>query len=199
LDEEDGRTVGSARDTGRVSRRRTHPHEMTGIHRELHILWRSVLGGTLLMVPGVLGYIVDNLWLFPSLGPSLFLLVISPHEKSSRIYNVFVGHLIAIVCGYIAVIATGAGGIPSELAGGHILVPHILASGIAMGLMIFLQLSLKAAHVPGASTALLITLGAFKVSWHDFMVILVGVVIMAIVGETARRFLLWKEPDIMLQ
>jgi len=68
--------------------------------RALNILLRSVLGGLLVLLVGGLGYVTGNLWLFPSLGPSIFMLVASPHLKSSSLYNMIVGHLIGIINGY---------------------------------------------------------------------------------------------------
>jgi CBS-domain-containing membrane protein len=56
-----------------------------------------------------------------------------------------------------------------------------------VALMILLQMSLKARHPPGAATALLITLGGFEATWHDAIAILVGITIVTITGELARR------------
>jgi hypothetical protein len=113
-----------------------------------YILERSVLGGVLVMAPGILGYLAGNLWLFPSLGPSIFLLPISPGQKTARTYNTFTGHLIAIVRGYAAVLVTGAAGVPSVLVIGHLLVPHVVAASLAVTVMMKLQLLVRAIHPP---------------------------------------------------
>lgn len=162
----------------------------------LRALERSVLGGILVMIPGTLGYLTDNLWLFPSLGPSLVLMVVLPHNKTSRAYNTFAGQLLGIVCGFAAALATGATGGPSALAGGHLLAPHVAAAGLAVMMMILLQLLFRAIHPPGSSTAIMIALGVFGPTWHDFMVIFIGVVITTIAGEAARLFLIRGEREV---
>lgn len=162
----------------------------------LRALERSVLGGMLVMIPGTLGYLTGNLWLFPSLGPSLVLMVVLPHQKSSRAYNTFVGQLLGITCGFAAAMATGASGGPSALVAGHLLAPHVAAAGLAVAMMILLQLFARAIHPPGSSTAIMIALGVFSPNWHDFLVIFVGVAITTFAGEAARQFLIRGEREV---
>ncbi|HZD44386.1 MAG TPA: hypothetical protein VE134_10055, partial [Methanomicrobiales archaeon] len=102
-----------------MKKKRTPPRKREpwrkGGPRALHILWRSLLLGALILVPGAFGYISGNLWLFPSLGPSFFLQVESPHLVSARAYNTVVGHLIGIATGYLAIFVFGAAVEPSSL------------------------------------------------------------------------------------
>ena len=99
-----------------------------GFRNLVPFLWRSVLGGTVVMVPGVLGYLAGNLWLFPSLGPSVYLIVAFPGLKTARAYNVFAGHLLAVACGYFAAAAMGVSGTPSAIPSHHLLAPHVAAA-----------------------------------------------------------------------
>ncbi len=150
------------------------------------------LGGFLIMIPGVLGYLSGNLWLFPSLGPSFFMQMETPRTKAARPYNVIAGHLIGIVAGYVSVIAvSGIAGLPSAFGPPHLLLSaHIAASGLSMGLMVLIQVLMKAQHPPASATTLLITLGEFRVAWSDISILLIGIAIMAVVGEIVRRALL---------
>lgn len=161
----------------------------------LRVLKRSVLGGALVMIPGTLGYLTGNIWLFPSLGPTIFLILVWPDQKTATTYNTFMGHIIAIVCGYAAVLAISTAGVPSALTIGYLLAPHVAAAGAAVTVMMLLQLFARATHPPGASTAIMITLGAFSATWQDCLMIFMGVVITTIVGQAARFFLIQGEEE----
>jgi CBS-domain-containing membrane protein len=153
-------------------------------------LGKAVLGGILVMIPGALGLVSGMFWLFPSLGPSYFMQVQTPQLKAAQPFNVVGGHLIGVGAGYLAVLALGGlSGIPSALSAHRLLTVHVVASGLAIGLMILVQLLAKAEHPPAAATVLLITLGGFRVAWPDLSWLLVGIAIMAITGEVARRWI----------
>lgn len=158
--------------------------------RALNILLRSVLGGSLALLAGGLGYITGNVWLFPSLGPSIFMMVESPHLKSSSLYNMTIGHLVGIISGYTLAIMTGAAYAPSPFVVGHLQLSHVVASCIAIALVILIHIALKASHPPAIATTFLITLGSFKATWHDLSAILIGIVIIAVAGEIARYMIL---------
>jgi hypothetical protein len=157
--------------------------------RVLNILLRSVLGGLLVLLAGGLGYITGNLWLFPSLGPSIFMMVGSPHLKASSLYNVTVGHLVGIISGYTLAIITGAAYVPSALAVGYLQLSHVVASCIAIALVILINIFLKASHPPAVATTFLITLGGFKATWNDLSAILIGIAIIAVAGEITRQMI----------
>ncbi|WP_422656671.1 HPP family protein [Methanosarcina sp. UBA5] len=164
-----------------------------GVRRALYILLRSVLGDLLVLLAGGLGYITGNLWLFPSLGPSIFMLVESPHLKSSSLYNMTVGHLVGIISGYILAIITGAAYVQSPFVIGHLQLSHVVASCIAIALVILIHIPLKVSHPPAVATTFLITPGSFKATWADLSTILIGIVIIAVAGEIARNIILSME------
>jgi CBS-domain-containing membrane protein len=69
----------------------------------------------------------------------------------------------------------------------HLVGIRVLASAVALGLAIAGELLLRASHPPAAATVLLITLGGFSVSVHSAVTIMVGVVLLALLGEPLRR------------
>ncbi len=170
-----------------------------GARQAFNILLRSVLGGLFVLLAGGLGYITGNLWLFPSLGPSIFMMVESPHLKASSLYNVTVGHLVGIISGYTLAIITGAAYVQSPFAVGHLQLSHVLASCIAIALVILIHISLKASHPPAVATTFLITLGSFKATWHDLSAILIGILIIATAGEIARQMILSMENRSLIE
>ena len=65
-----------------------------------------------------------------------------------------------------------------------------------MFLVILLQLLAGATHPPAASTALLITLGAFSPTWQDCLLLVAGITIVTVTGEVARRFMIRAEGNV---
>ena len=79
-------------------------------------LWAPVSAGLLSAVIGATGIWASLPWLFPSLGPTIFLQVHKPDQESSQPYNVGLGHALGILAAIISGAVTGAGGTPSVLA-----------------------------------------------------------------------------------
>ena len=50
------------------------------------LLWEPLSGGLLVLVPGLLGLLTGNVWLFPSLGPTAYLQAANPQHESARPY-----------------------------------------------------------------------------------------------------------------
>jgi CBS-domain-containing membrane protein len=178
-------------DSGRYEAKNAFFRE--GTQRAFNILLRAALGGLLALLAGGLSYITGSVWLFPSLGPSIFMLVESPSLKSSSLYNMTVGHLVGIISGYTLAIITGAVYVPSAFAVSHLQLSHVVASSIAIALVILIHIPLKASHPPAVATTFLITLGGFKATWHDLSAILIGIVIIAVAGEIVRYMILSME------
>src|SRR5438477_109808 len=68
------------------------------------IVWSPVVVAILMAIAGFLGFLFDEPWLFPSLGPTAFLQAQKPKELSSRFYNTLVGHLIGIIMGIVVIL-----------------------------------------------------------------------------------------------
>lgn len=150
---------------------------------------RAVLAGLMTLLAGVIGLALDRPMLFPSLGPTAYILANRPHEPSSSFYNTVIGHLIGIAAAFIAVSVTASEDTPSVLGDGDLVGERLWASLIAVMLTVFVQLLLQATHPPAAATTLLITLGGFGLNGGDVVTIIAGVVIVATAGEAIRR--LW--------
>lgn len=115
----------------------------------------------------------------------------TPQLKAARPYNVAGGQFVGVAMGYLTVLVLGGlSGFPSALSTHTLLPVHVIASGIGIGLMILVQLLVKAEHQPAAATVLLITLGGFRLMWLDLSWLLAGIAIMAISGEVARRWIM---------
>ncbi len=108
---------------------------------------------------GILGLIAHlTSWplIFPSLGPSLFLIFYAPQRAMSSPRNTFLAHLLGgvlgfsifklfIFCGLLVPVGFGKG--------------KVLAAALSLGILGFLMVRLRILHPPAASTALIAATG----------------------------------------
>lgn len=145
--------------------------------------WGPIAVGSVLGTDGLIGLAAGQPWLFPSLGPTAFLHAETPARPPSRFYNTVVGHLVGMAAGMAAVWLLGAATAPGVLAS-HELAPTRVGAAVLAAVLTMVGLSLlKASHPPAAATMLLVALGAFEPSARSAGVIVVGVVIVAVLGE----------------
>jgi HPP family protein len=149
--------------------------------------WSPAITVAVTLVPGVIGVLTGQLLLFPSLGPTVVMQAHLPRHASSRFYNIVVAHLVGLAAGDLCVFVLGLAGTPSVFAM-HALSPaRVIAAALSLLLAITLEVSLRASHPPAAATTLLSALGSFRIDIHDTMAVVVGVLIVAVVGELVRQ------------
>ena len=148
-------------------------------------VFAPVASASAILVAGLLGLAFHRPWLFASLGPSAFQLAEYPEQKSARAYNTIVGHLSGLAMGFAAVAVLGAWDAPKVLSTHHLTAIRVWASVIAIALTSAMILALRASHPPAGSTTLLVSLGSFS-TWADVRVVVIGVAIIAAVGEIFR-------------
>jgi HPP family len=133
-------------------------------------------------IVGGLGFAFQQPWLFPSLGPTIFIHTMSPHQKAARPWNTFVGHGIGVAAAFLALCLFGALNAPSAMIGGHVTLTRIAAGMLAVGLTIGGQIPARASHAPATATTLLIILGGFPAD-------------LATIGVIVTALSLWGCPD----
>ena len=106
----------------------------------------------------LLALLSRNPFVFPSLGPTAYLLFFSPLAKTSSPRNTILGHAIGIVCGYGAFTLTGAGALPFGVHPG-IFWPRILAAALSLSATGAFMVLLGVSHPPAGATTLIISLG----------------------------------------
>jgi hypothetical protein len=148
-------------------------------------IYAVLLSGLVIAGIGGLGMWAEQPWLFPSLGPTIFLQAVTPNDPSARPWNTVVGHGIGVAAGFLALFVCGAhhAPLPSEsvIAGSR-----VAASALAVGLTVAGQLLIRAPHAPAAATTMLITLGGMPPSRRTLVAIVVGVGLIAALGEITR-------------
>jgi hypothetical protein len=117
-----------------------------------------VNGFTTIGLLALLALLSGNPFVFPSLGPTAYLLFFSPPDQASSPRSTILGHAIAIVCGDGAFAVAGAGAQPFAAHLG-IFWPRILAAALSLSTTAALMILLGMSHPPAGATTLIISLG----------------------------------------
>lgn len=157
--------------------------------------YAPIASAAVIAVVGALAVVTRQPWLIPSLGPTIFLQTVTPGEKAARPFNTLAGHAIGLVVGLAALFACGAAGEPSAMTAGAPTLAQALATALAVGGTVLFQSLLNAQHPPAAATTMLITLGGLKPEAGTLLAVAIGVVLVAALGEVARRSALSARPD----
>lgn len=151
------------------------------------------MSAILILVAGALTLATGQPWLFAALGPTAVAVASAPGQPSSRFHSVVVGHVSALLCAWLIVVLVGANG-PAISGESAIGIARVWASAMTVAVMVLLQPSLRALHPPSAATALLITLGAYHLTWKNSASMIGGVIVIALMGEWFQRIRLKDEP-----
>jgi hypothetical protein len=144
--------------------------------------------GLTTLAPGLAALAAHSVLLFPSLGPTALMQAHAPQHESSHPYNVVVGHAVGLGSAFLFVWLFGLAHAPSVFEVHAVWASRVWATVLAIMLAALLEVALKAAHPPAASTTLLASLGSFKPTWGQTAQVAIGVAIVAIVGEGVRRY-----------
>lgn len=149
--------------------------------------YAGLLSAAVMAAVGMLGIWAGQPWLFPSLGPTIFLQAVTPNEPAAQPWNTLAGHALGLALAFATLYLFAAQSDPPTLGTGLLTTGRVAATALAVEATVVLQLLLKAQHPPAAATTMLITLGGLKPNWGTVLVIVVGVALVAALGETARR------------
>lgn len=124
-------------------------------------------------------------FVFPSLGPTAFLLFYTPTLPTASPRNTVVGHLIGAVAGYVSLAIFGL------LDEGAALVvgvdwPRVGAAALSLGLTAGVMVWLKVPHPPAGATTLIVSLGLLT-ALPKLGVLMLGVVLLVAQGVAINR------------
>lgn len=154
--------------------------------KRVDTLWATLGEGGLVLVMAAVGWAINQPLIFASLGPTAYELVEQPHQKSARAYNIIAGHLIGLGAGFLAVYLLHAWAEPNVIATGVVSTRRVWAVTLAAALTVLVTLTAKAAQPASLATTLLVALGSMQTR-SDAAAIIVGVLIIAAIGEPLRR------------
>lgn len=160
--------------------------ERTGHIQRRDFLIAPLGEAALILIVGLAGYLAHQPFIFASLGPTAYELIETPHRRSARPYSIFVGHLVGVGFGYLAILLTGAWHAPAATAGTVPLI-RVWAAGLAAALTVLGTLLLRAGQPAAIATTLLIALGMMQRP-RDAAIIMASVALMILVGEPLRNW-----------
>lgn len=152
--------------------------------RRRDLILAPLCEAALLLIAGVAGWLSHQPFIFTSLGPTAYELVETPERRSAHPYSIVMGHLIAVVAGFIAIYVTGAV-LAAPVSSSGVPLPRLGAAALAATLTVLGTLALKASQPAALSTTLLIALGTMQQP-RDAAIIMGAVLLMALCGEPLR-------------
>jgi HPP family protein len=154
----------------------------------LDAMWVPMVSAALIVLVGAIGTWMKQPWLFASLAPTILMVAATPGHETTNFRAIVVGHIAAIACAYFALILLNATGSATMLATRVVPYPRIWASAAALAMMAIVTPPLKGFHPPAAATALLVTLGAYKMTGKTPLALVGGVLVVALAAEALQRF-----------
>jgi len=140
----------------------------------------------LILVAGVAAWTLHKPLIFSSLGPTAFELIETPERRSARPYNVIVGHLIGVLCGFAALKLTHAWSVPA-VSTSSISILRVWAAVLAALLTVLGTLLARAQQPAALSTTLLIATGSMQ-RLEDGVNIMLSILLVTAAGEPLRRW-----------
>jgi len=117
--------------------------------------------GALVLVPGALAWLTGFPFIFPSLGPTAYLLATTPHAATCRPRRVIGGHAVGVAAGLLAVaVVDPTVAVTGQLTPGSTAALAVAASGtLATVLTGAGMLAFGFVHAPACATTLIVSLG----------------------------------------
>jgi hypothetical protein len=112
-------------------------------------LYVFVNGFVTIALLALLAVVTESPFVFPSLGPTAYLLFIAPLAENSSPRNTILGHAVGLISGYAAFSITGAASLPFGTHPGFYW-PRILAAALSLSATGAFMVLLRAGHPPRA-------------------------------------------------
>jgi CBS-domain-containing membrane protein len=124
-------------------------------------------------------------FIFPSLGPTAFMIFFNPTSAMASPRNAVLGHAVGILCGYGALWLTGLQyAEPATVAGVH--DPRIVAAAVSLASTGAFMILFNVVHPPAAATTLIISLGIITATAH-LLIIELAVAVLALQAIVVNR------------
>ncbi len=124
-------------------------------------------------------------FVFPSLGPTAFLLFYTPLLPAACPRNTLGGHLIGAAAGYLALVTFRLTGAAPALAT-HVTAARVGAAALSLGLTSGAMVWARVPHPPAGATTLIVSLGILRKP-PQLAVLMVAVVLLVVQGFIINR------------
>lgn len=122
-------------------------------------------------------------FIFPSLGPTAFLLFYTPTAPPACPRNTLCGHLIGALAGWLSLLIFGLTAAAPALTGG-VGWARVGAAALSLALTAGLMVLFHVPHPPAGATTLIVSLGLMPHLWQ------IGVLMLAVALLTMQAFLI---------
>ncbi|MFA5889735.1 MAG: HPP family protein [Actinomycetota bacterium] len=130
-------------------------------------------------------FVTRQPFIFPSLGPTAFLLFYTPNTPAASPRNTLVGHLIGTAAGYLSLAVFGLLHAGPAIAVG-VSAGRVGAAAMSLGLTAGLMVWLKVPHPPAGATTLIVSLGVLAKP-IQLVVLMLGVLLLVLQGIIINR------------
>jgi CBS domain-containing membrane protein len=132
----------------------------------------------------VIAFVTGEPYVFPSLGPTAFVLFFNPRSAAASPRNAITGHLIGVLAGWFALAVTGLQNAPPGLE--DVGARRVIASAVALGLTCGVMPLFRVAHPPAGATTLIVALGLLRTP-VQMAILMLAVVIIVYEGFLINR------------
>lgn len=124
-------------------------------------------------------------FIFPSLGPTAFLLFYTPTQPAASPRNTLCGHLIGVVAGYLSLAIFGLLDAAPALVVG-VSWARVGAAALSLALTSGVMVWLRVPHPPAGATTLIVSLGLLT-TIPKLGVLMLGVLLLVVQGFAINR------------
>lgn len=117
-------------------------------------------------------------FIFPSLGPTAFLLFYTPMTPAASPRNTMCGHAIGAAAGYLSLVIFGLTDNPASVVEG-VAAGRVGAAALSLGLTAGLMVWFRVPHPPAGATTLIVSLGILREP-EDLLVLMVAVALLVV-------------------
>jgi CBS domain-containing membrane protein len=150
-----------------------------------HEGWYVLIGSALSIgIIGLAAWATHEPWVFPSLGPTAYILLVAPLSLEACPRTVVVAHLIGILSGLLAVTVFGLFGQGPDLP--ELTLQRVGAVTMALALTFAVMTWLRVPHPPAGATALIVSLGLLN-TLMDYAVMMLAVVALVVITWIINR------------
>jgi CBS-domain-containing membrane protein len=148
-------------------------------------LFAFVNGLIAIGIMALVALVTGEAFVFPSLGPTAFLLFYTPLLPAASPRNALGGHLIGAAAGYLALVLFGLTNDPPALAT-EVTAARVGAAALSLGLTSGGMVWARVPHPPAGATTLIVSLGILREPEH-LAVLMVAVALLVVQGFVINR------------
>ena len=179
--------------------RRFQLTELTRFHNSTVVMamFSFVNGCLSIGLMAIVALITRAPFIFPSLGPTAFLLFFTPTAPAASPRNAICGHLIGALAGWLSLVLFGLTAAPPAIAAG-VEWSRVGAAALSLGMTSGLMVLLRVPHPPAGATTLIVSLGVMPQLWQ-LPVLMAAVVLLVAQAFVMNRlagipYPLWSPP-----